>query len=785
MARHTLALLLTALIVACGGGTSSGPSSDGSVDLVVQWPPSFTQGEVHTSAFGLPQQVTSLSMTLQVLGSDFDPRSPVDFSVSRLADGSEAATQDGLAVDPNGARITLDIPSGTGRALFVDGSAEVGGRTIPFSGLATFDVTASGGQVQIQLRDDSGRPARPVNEVGGVPAALEPGGTFSLVPHATIGDLTVQSTVEGFATSDPSVATVNARGDVTIVGEGTATVTVTFGDGSTVDVPIVSVPAGPANQPPAADAGPDQTVDIDAQVTLSGQASDSDGSITNVFWELVTTGTSVTLTGANTLFASFAAPAVTADTTLTFRLTVTDDIGASTSDEVNVLVRAPAVNLPPTADAGTDQSVTAGDPVSLFGQASDSDGSIASVLWELVTTGTSVTLTGADTLSASFTAPAVDVDTSLTFRFTATDNDGAPTSDLTTVLVIAPIVNQPPAVDAGPDRTVIEGAQVTLSGYASDNDGSITGVSWEVVAGAPSVVLVAADTLSASFTAPSVVADTTLICRLTVTDDQGATGTDEVAIAVQANSTPDRDGDGIVDASDNCPDTPNPAQTDSDADGIGDKCDPTPFSTADLVGPFASSTTTGQTGTHGVEGRTFSYLTFNVDGLSEGWNYSRDANGDKHGLQTYISGTYVSIDEYVHGTKRYAGTWVNGVADGWFYTYNEQGVKDGLQIYFGGAGSDYRSVESYVNGTRRSEGTYHGEAPDGWFYTYDKDGKRDGTMYYVPWSSCVWAVSTYSHNVRQGPDGWYDCDDLKDGWWYEYSNGTQVSKAYYVHGVIQ
>ena len=35
----------------------------------------------------------------------------------------------------------------------------------------------------------------------------------------------------------------------------------------------------------------------------------------------------------------------------------------------------------------------------------------------------------------------------------------------------------------------------------------------------------------------------------------------------------DRDGDGIVDDSDNCPDTPNEDQADGDGDGIGDVCE--------------------------------------------------------------------------------------------------------------------------------------------------------------------------------------------------------------------
>jgi hypothetical protein len=46
--------------------------------------------------------------------------------------------------------------------------------------------------------------------------------------------------------------------------------------------------------------------------------------------------------------------------------------------------------------------------------------------------------------------------------------------------------------------------------------------------------------------------------------------------SVESAGLPDTDGDGIVDAADDCPLVPDPAQTDADHDGIGDACDTCP-----------------------------------------------------------------------------------------------------------------------------------------------------------------------------------------------------------------
>lgn len=93
-----------------------------------------------------------------------------------------------------------------------------------------------------------------------------------------------------------------------------------------------------SNVAPTANAGPDQTVDSFATVTLTGAASsDSDGAIASYAWSQVS-GTAVTLSGSGAT-RTFTAPANSAGTSLVFGLTVTDNGGAtSTQDNMAVTV---------------------------------------------------------------------------------------------------------------------------------------------------------------------------------------------------------------------------------------------------------------------------------------------------------------------------------------------------------------------------------------------------------------------------------------------------------------
>ena len=88
------------------------------------------------------------------------------------------------------------------------------------------------------------------------------------------------------------------------------------------------------NSPPIASAGADRNVDEETTTTLDGsQSSDSDGTIEKYAWSQIG-GPAVTLNNFNTVTASYLAPSVTNQVSLTFRLSVTDDKGAQASDEV-------------------------------------------------------------------------------------------------------------------------------------------------------------------------------------------------------------------------------------------------------------------------------------------------------------------------------------------------------------------------------------------------------------------------------------------------------------------
>lgn len=132
-------------------------------------------------------------------------------------------------------------------------------------------------------------------------------------------------------------------------------------------------------------------------------------------------------------------------------------------------------NVRPEVSAGADQHVVAGSAVSLTGTATDSDGSIASTLWRQ-SDGAAVELADAATVAASFTAPSVTVNTTLTFTLDATDDDGASASDTTTVTIVPADNNRAllgPLVGANVVVTRVGNSSETLATATTNSAGDL------------------------------------------------------------------------------------------------------------------------------------------------------------------------------------------------------------------------------------------------------------------------------------------------------------------------
>lgn len=240
------------------------------------------------------------------------------------------------------------------------------------------------------------------------------------------------------------------------------------------------------NATPVANAGADLSVDEGETVELSGSGSDSDGNIVSFRWQQEA-GTVVTITNANQARASIVAPTVSASEILLFRLTVTDDDGATGSDTVSVTVNnvpipppppPPPANQAPTANAGIDQTVEEGEIVNLSGSGTDADGNIAAYSWEQIG-GLSVAITNAGMANASFAAPNVQATEDLIFRLVVIDDDGATGVDTVTITVndTASSNNAPSVtVDQPEDSAAFDSNEtILLSATATDaEDGTIS-----------------------------------------------------------------------------------------------------------------------------------------------------------------------------------------------------------------------------------------------------------------------------------------------------------------------
>lgn len=305
--------------------------------------------------------------------------------------------------------------------------------------------------------------------------------------------------------------------------------TVTDAEGlSASDIVIVKVNPK-SNEAPVANAGADRTITLPTSATtLDGStSSDPDNNIRTYAWSWVSGPSTYTIDnppGATTGLSNLV------EGTYEFRLTVTDEGGLSSSDNVTVKVN-PRPNQAPVANAGADRNITApASTTSLDGStSSDPDNNIKTYAWSWVSGPTTYHI---DNPSDATTGLSSLVEGTYVFRLTVTDEGGLSSSDDVRVIVnpVVPPDNKAPVANAGQDKSVTLPSTTTLDGSGStDEDGSITTWLWEWVSGPASYNIVNKNSASTALNGLSV---GTYVFRLTVTDNGGLTSTDEISIVV-------------------------------------------------------------------------------------------------------------------------------------------------------------------------------------------------------------------------------------------------------------
>jgi gliding motility-associated-like protein len=347
-------------------------------------------------------------------------------------------------------------------------------------------------------------------------------------------------------TSGPTTATLADETTATltasdlVAGTYIFTLTVTDDDGATAN-DEVKVIVNAANMAPVADAGINRNITLPTnRATFNGSGTDSDGTIASFEWTQVSGPSTAVMTNATTRSLTVT---ITVPGTYFFRLTVTDNLGATAFDDARIIVNPENINQLPTANAGANQSITLPtNSINLTGTGSDPDGSIATYAW-LRVSGPTATLTNANTATLSL---ADLLEGTYTFRLTVTDNRGGTASDEVNVTVLPAIINQVPTANAGVDQTItLPTNSLNLTGSGSDPDGTIASYAWTRISG-PTATITNGTSAVVSL---SDLLEGTYVFRLTVTDNSGATDTDDVTVRVNAlavnqnptaNAGPDR-----------------------------------------------------------------------------------------------------------------------------------------------------------------------------------------------------------------------------------------------------
>jgi serine protease len=368
--------------------------------------------------------------------------------------------------------------------------------------------------------------------ITGPPPNQAPTASFTASPETGEAPLTVSFNASGSSDSDGTISTyswdfgdgmtssgVTRSHSYSTAGTYLVKLVVTDNDGATAEASTEIIVLPSTNQIPVAafnfsppSGGAPLNVNFNAT-----DSSDPDGNISNYNWDF---GDGQTGSGSTTSHI-FTEPG-----TYSVTLSVTDDDGASNSTAKEIIV-TDIPNQPPTAALGVTPSIgEAPLKITCIGAASsDPDGSIVIYSWDF---GDGITATG-PRVTHTFTEPGL-----YTVVLTVTDDDGATDTKDLGVLVNERINDAPTASFTATPQTGEAPLDVVLDGSASnDPDGTITQYAWVFGDGQ-------ADNSNTRRPSHTYTTPGNYQVRLTVTDNDGATGTKTVTVNVleQTNQPP-------------------------------------------------------------------------------------------------------------------------------------------------------------------------------------------------------------------------------------------------------
>ncbi|EDW69797.2 dyslexia-associated protein KIAA0319-like protein [Drosophila virilis] len=216
----------------------------------------------------------------------------------------------------------------------------------------------------------------------------------------------------------------------------------------------------------------------------------------------------------------------------TFVLKVTDSSKQSSTAKVHVFVKPPT-NSPPTAKAGVN--VTTSLPINwaiLNGSESKDDIGIKSYQWKQLSGPNKALILKSNSSIANATSLTLGL---YEFELSVADENNNTATDSTWVKIVQER-NAAPIANAGGDRTIaLPVTAIYLNGSQSSDDLAVVKYVWTREDSSQAAGVIVGDTDKQPIMILSNVVQGRYVFKLTVSDDQGLTGTDSVSINVHAD----------------------------------------------------------------------------------------------------------------------------------------------------------------------------------------------------------------------------------------------------------